>query len=140
MKQNLLQKLLSILKTEQPELVIDHYDQTMLRMSVIGLFDTIENIAKAGKLAVNNSTALPTSLLRLYLNGIVNSCALAEEAMSTKKDTADEPSQEESLDVKESKQKPIKQKTAEPVIDKKSDIIDGDAFDFIVKTFKKSKK
>lgn len=132
MKQTLLQKLLSILKTEQPELIVDKYDQTMLRMSLIGLLDSIESIAKAGKIAVNGSTTLPIALLRLYLNGIVNSCAIAEKAMS--KDKRD--SAEDGLD------KPLPSEKVEPVADKPSlqtDTIDGDAFDFLVKTFKRKK-
>lgn len=73
-------------------------DVVLQRMAVIGLFDTIQSIAAAAKGSVNglttNSTKLPSSLLRVFINGIINACVLVEEVIEREEAAAAAPPQQ----------------------------------------------
>jgi len=91
----------------------------MLRMSLVGLFETIESVARAGKTAVGSMSVIPAPLIRVYLNGIINSCALVEEAMAR------------------SETGPVAE-TTEPSTKPKTELSDEE-FDAVVKGFSKGK-
>ena len=77
----------------------DGVDVVLQRMAVVGLFDTIKVIADAGKSSTGSlgvgGAALPTSLIRVYLNGIVNACALVEECLERQEERAVSPQQQQ---------------------------------------------
>ncbi len=80
-----LSKIVQFVRRETPSSVANNpadYADMMRRMSLVGLFDTIEAVAKAGKATVAGIQVLPKPLIRVYLTGIINSCVLVEQALN----------------------------------------------------------
>ena len=56
---------------------------TLMRMSLLGMFDSIENFAKSAKMLINKSyIETPGPALRILINATVTLCASAEKIIS----------------------------------------------------------
>jgi hypothetical protein len=77
--------------TSSSQSLTEEVNTVLYKMAIIGLFDTIITLAESGKVTANsiksaaeghnNVRNMSTSLVRVYLNGILNAAAIAEEAI-----------------------------------------------------------
>lgn len=85
MKKNstLLERLLEITEQEEPQILQELKEESLVtfyRVSLLGIFDSMENFAKSAKVLVGKGTVLtPTPAIKILLNATVSLCASAEK-------------------------------------------------------------
>jgi hypothetical protein len=87
MKKNssLIERLMDITEQEEPKILQELKEEnlvTFYRLSLLGLFDSMENFAKSAKTLLSKGSVLtPTPAIKILLNATISLCASAEKIL-----------------------------------------------------------